>query len=161
MNRRARQNGFTLLEVVVVTLLVGLAAVSVTAFFTKAVEGALFTRDVTAAQENIQAALTRVTHEVANLDTKRAYSFANNAIVYYYRDESTQTTIARSGTLLQINGETLLDNVVNSTAGFTVTQPINAYSITVSLSVNIPVLNASSVTKTYSTVINLNTQRFQ
>ena len=161
MHMNSKQNGFTLLEVIVTTVILGMAAVAVLGFFTRAVEGMLLTRNETAAEENIQAALTRITHEVANLDTKRAYSFSSNTITSYYRTDAATTTIVRAGTTITLGGNILLNNVVNAASGFTVTQPTSPYSVTVSISVQVPGLRGATTTKTYSTVINLNTQRFQ
>ncbi|MFP5239159.1 MAG: Tfp pilus assembly protein FimT/FimU [Acidobacteriota bacterium] len=155
--------GFSLLEMAVTLAILGTVAAGALGILANVTQGMMQERAESAAAENAQAALTRIIHEVANLDTKRNYSFASNTITYYYRAEAPQNVIRLSGTNLQLNGNTLLNNVVAGT-GFTVTNfnygvsPAIPPGITIQMQVVGP---KTTVTKIYTAKIELNTQRFQ
>jgi prepilin-type N-terminal cleavage/methylation domain-containing protein len=160
--------GFTLLELIATLVVFGMMAVGVTAILTQGVEGALQTRNDTATAENAQAALTRIAHEIANINTKENYTIdtTNMILTYYYRTDGSQSVIERTGTniTIQANGGatyTLLNNVTNAAAGFTVSQPYSAYSVQISLQVAVPSAYGTAKTETYTTVVDLNDQRFQ
>jgi len=152
-------SGMTLLEVVATVAILGVVAVGSLAMLANSVQGLIQARNESAAAENVQAALTRIIHEIVNMDTKRAYTFGSSSITYYYRTDATQSTIQLSGTTVQLNGNTLLNNVIAGT-GFTVAGPpgTNPPAITITVQV---VGAKATVNKTYSTSIELNTQRFQ
>ncbi|WP_243358216.1 PulJ/GspJ family protein [Fundidesulfovibrio terrae] len=160
---RISERGATLLEVIITLVILSMVAAGSLAILFNIVEGMIQERNVSAAEENIQGALTRITHEIANMDTKRAYTFAASSITYYYRTDATQSTIQLSGTNLQLNGNTLLNNVVSGT-GFAVTAPnyTTSPAVPVGISLSVQVKGARiTVTKTYTAKIELNTQRFQ
>lgn len=157
---RISERGATLLEVIITLVILSMVAAGSLAILFNIVEGMIQERNVSAAEENIQGALTRITHEIANMDTKRAYTFAASSITYYYRTDAAQSTIQLSGTNLQLNGNTLLNNVT----AFTVTAPNYTASpaVPVGISLSAQVKGARiTVTKTYTAKIELNTQRFQ
>jgi len=163
MARGRKQGGTTLIELVVVLLVLGVVMAGALSILPDAVRGMLLVRDESAAAENIQAALTRITHELSNMDTKRSYSFGSTSITYYYRAEAAQSTLQLSGTNLVLNGNVLLDNLVSG-SGFQVTSPNYIASPAVPAGVTLKVLVPSlegTVTKTYTTKIEFNTQRFQ
>jgi len=153
---RTKQRGFTLLEIVITLVIVGFAAVGVSALLTNVVTGMLYTRSASASAENIQAALTRITHELANMDTQRSITWGASSVTYYYKQDASTTTIQLTGSALQLNGNTLLDNVT----AFSISRPANSVSVSVSMTVNVPTQNGTTP-KVFSTYINLNTQRFQ
>ncbi|MFZ5428302.1 MAG: PulJ/GspJ family protein [Thermodesulfobacteriota bacterium] len=164
MKARGRnQGGGTLLEMTAVLAVLGVVMAGALSILPDAVRGMILARDESAAAENIQAALTRITHEVSNMDTKRPYSFTSTSITYYYRNEGVQSTISLSGTNLTLNGNVLLGNLVSG-SGFQVSSPnyiaSPAVPAGVTLNVRVPGLNGM-VTKTYTTKIEFNTQRFQ
>jgi prepilin-type N-terminal cleavage/methylation domain-containing protein len=164
-SRRVSERGTTLLEVIVTLVLVSMVAAGGLAILTNIVEGMIQERNVSAAEENIQGALTRITHEIANMDTKRGYSFPTNGITYYYRDDAAQSTIQLSGTNLLLNGNTLLNNVVSGT-GFVITQPdykpASGPAVPLGITLTVQVKGATTtVNKSYTAKIELNTQRFQ
>jgi len=164
MKTRGRnQGGATLLELVAVLTVLAVVMAGALSVLPDAVRGMILARDESAAAENIQAALTRITHEVTNMDTKRPYGFTSTSITYYYRDDAAQSTISLSGTNLMLNGNVLLGNLVSG-SGFQVTSPnyiaSPAVPAGVTLNVRVPGLNGM-VTKTYVTKIEFNTQRFQ
>lgn len=164
MNAPARNDrGVSLIETIVVVTILGAVAVGSLTFLHRATQGMLLARNEAAAAENVQAALTRITHELANMDTKRAYTFTSTSITYYYRNEASTSTLALSGTNLTLNGNVLLGNVVSG-SGFQVTAPnyiaSPAVPVGIRIQVNVPAVTGT-VTKTYSTKIELNTQRFQ
>lgn len=152
-------SGMTLLEVVATVAILGVLATGAVALLGNSVQGLIQARNESAAAENVQGALTRITHEIANMDTKRAYSFGSSSITYYYRTDAAQSTILLSGTNLQLNGNTLLNNVVSGT-GFAVSGPPGTNPPAITITVRIVGAKAT-VNKTYNTSISLNTQRFQ
>jgi prepilin-type N-terminal cleavage/methylation domain-containing protein len=160
--------GMTLLEMVLTLIVLGMLAVGASAILYNGVLGALQTRNDTATAENAQAALTRIAHEIANINTKANYSIdtTNMILTYYYRTDGSQSVITRTGTniTIQANGGgtyTLMNNVTNAAAGFTVSQPYSAYSVQISIQVAVPSAYGTAVSKTYTTVVDLNDQRFQ
>jgi len=160
---RVTEKGTTLLEMAAVLVILGMVAAGATAMLTNAAEGMINSRNASTSAEEIQAAFTRITHEITNADTKRGYDFTGNSISYYYRNSAAQTTIQLSGTNLLLDGNILLNNVQSNT-GFSVTPP--NYGVTpgvpvrVTLIVNVPMVTGV-VQKTYSTRIEVITQRFQ
>ena len=159
------QRGTTLLELVVTLIILGIVAAGALPVLMNVVEGWILARNEAAAEENIQAALTRITHEIANADTKRLSStwISSNVVTYYYRTESSQTVIRLNGTNLQINNNTLLGNVVSGT-GFVATQQNFGATpptpVVVQLTVRVNTVSGT-INKMYNTNIALNTQRFQ
>lgn len=157
------QLGATLIEVITVTLVLGIVAVGTLTMLTNSVQGMVVARNEATAAENIQAALTRITHEVANMDTKRAYTFSSNSITYYYRDDAAQSNIRLSGNTILLNNNILLNNLPNS-GGFSVTSPNYSTSpavpVGITINANVPTINGT-VTRAYTARIELNTQRFQ
>ncbi len=153
----------TLFEVAATLAVMGILAAGAASVLTGAVEGALESRNQSTSAENIQAALTRITHEIANMDIKRSYSFNSTSISYYYRASGSQSTIQLSGTNLLLNGQVLLSGLVSG-SGFQVTAPnyitSPAVPAQVSLTVQVPTVGGS-VSRTFTAKISLNTQRWQ
>ena len=156
---RDSENGFTLFEVVVTLIILGIVAGGAVSLFTNVVEGMILTRNATASAEKIQTALTRITHELAgaNLAVQSSVVSGGNTLSYYYATDPTLYTVQRSGTNLTLNGNVLLDNIVNNGTGFTAAQ--NVYSVTITINVLVPMVSGTTA-KTYTTVIDLNSQRF-
>ncbi len=155
---RTNQRGFTLLETIVTLVIVALSAVAIIDLFTNVVSGMIYSRSASASAENIQAALTRITHELANMDTKRNFTLASNSVTYYYRQDANASTIQLTGSNLELNGNTLLNNVT----AFSLAKPANSISVSVSMTVNVPTPTPGTTTsKVFSTYVNLNPQRFQ
>lgn len=150
------QRGFTLIEVITTLVVLSLLGMGAANLLANVAQGMLQTRNATAAAENIQAALTRITHELANMDSQRAFTISASSATYYYKADVAQTTIQLSGTNLQLNGNTLLNNVT----AFALARAGNSIDVTVSMTVRIPTLTGTT-SKVYATVVNLNTQRFQ
>jgi type II secretory pathway pseudopilin PulG len=148
---------------ITVTLVLGIVAVGTLTMLTNSVQGMVLARNEATAAENIQAALTRITHEVANMDTKRAYAFTSNSITYYYKSDVAQSSISLSGNTIQLNNNVLLNNLPNS-GGFSVTAPNYSVSpavpVGITINANVPTLSGT-VTRAYTARIELNTQRFQ
>lgn len=163
MKTAPRESGTTLIEVVVTVAILGILAAGALAMLTNSVQGMLQSRDESAAAENVQAALTRITHEIANMDIKRSYTFGSSSMAYYYKTDASQSTIQLSGSNLLLNGNILLNNVVSGT-GFSVTAPnyLTSPAVPVGITLSVRVAGAkATVTKTYTVKIELNTQRFQ
>lgn len=155
--------GATMLEMVATIAILGILALGALQIVTNVTEGWLQVRNESASAENIQAALTRITHEIGSMDTKRPYTFTSTSITYYYKADAAQSIIQLSGTNLLLNGNVLLNNLISG-SGFQVTAP--NYSVNpaapVGIQLSVQVTGASAtVTKTYTAKIELNTQRFQ
>ena len=156
---RASEKGFTLFELIVTLIILGVVAGGATSLFSNVVEGMILTRNVTTSEEKIQTALTRLTHELANANLK----VNNDEVVpgrgtgttfsYYYANDPTPYTVQLTGSNLTLNGNVLLDNVT----GFTTAQ--NGYSASFTVNVLVPTVHGATP-KSYSPVIDLSTQRF-
>lgn len=158
---RKNQSGTTLLEVAATLAIMGILAAGATAIIFNTVEGSLSARNQSASAENIQGAITRITHEIANLDIKRSYTFGASSIAYYYRSDANQSTIQLSGSTITLNGNVLLTNVT----GFQVTAPnyitSPAVAPQVRITVNVPRADGTTVSRVFTAKISLNTQRWQ
>ncbi|MBI4805760.1 MAG: prepilin-type N-terminal cleavage/methylation domain-containing protein [Desulfovibrio sp.] len=165
ISARENQRGTTLIELIVTLVILGIVAAGALPVLMNVLQGWLLAKNEAAAEENIQAALTRITHEIANADTKRLTSswISSNVLTYYYMTDVSQTIIQLNGTNLQINNNTLVGNVVSGT-GFVATQQNFGANpptpVVIQLTVRVPTWKGN-VNKTYNTNIALNTQRFQ
>jgi type II secretory pathway pseudopilin PulG len=161
---KTTERGATIIEVILTVAILGIVIAGPIGFLANIIDGFIFERNISAAEENIQAALTRITHEVANMDTKRSYTFGSSSITYYYKNNAAQTTILLSGTNILLDGNILLNNVLSGT-GFAVTAPnyIASPATPAGITIRAQVTGADklTVTKTYTARIELNTQRFQ
>lgn len=156
-------NGFTLIEVVVTLVLVSIIGLAFSDFTSGIIRGHLNAAQISAATEKTQLALMRISHEIANIDTYRSFNFANNQIVYYYRTDTTQSTIQLTNGRLKLNNYDLLDYVT----AFTVARP-NSPSDTskqgtmLNISITINALGQNgTLSKTFSTSTDLTTLKFQ
>jgi prepilin-type N-terminal cleavage/methylation domain-containing protein len=163
-----KNSGFTLIEIVATMVIVGLVAVAGWSILSNIVEGTLNTRYATAAAEKIQSAFMRISLELANADRTRSITVdnVNKKITYYYQSDSTQSAIQLSGTNLQLVGPsstgTLVDKVDTAT-GITLSALPAAgapFSITLTIPVLVPRWDQTTVSRSYSTTIDLNPNRF-
>jgi prepilin-type N-terminal cleavage/methylation domain-containing protein len=143
--------GFTLIEVIISLVLLAVISVGLFQLLANTIAGFNFAKNSDATTEKVQLAFMRMAHEIANINTAKSYSVASNIITYYYNTASASTTIRLTAGNLQLDGNTLLDNVSSFTAILN-----SSPSITITVVVNIT--NASTtVQKTYTTTIDLNT----
>jgi prepilin-type N-terminal cleavage/methylation domain-containing protein len=143
--------GFTLIEVIISLVLLAVVSVGLFQLLANTIAGFSFAKNSDATTEKVQLAFMRMAHEIANINTAKSYSVASNIITYYYSTASASTTIRLTTGNLQLDGNTLLDNVSSFTAILN-----SSPSITITVVVNIT--NASTtVQKTYTTTIDLNT----
>lgn len=160
---KTNTHGFTLIEIVVTLVLVSVIGLAFSDFTSGIIRGHLNASQISAATEKTQLALMRISHEIANIDTYRAFNFSNNQIVYYYRTDTSQSTIQLSNGKLKLNNNDLLDYVT----AFTVSRPNSPSDtskqgamLTISITINALGQNGT-LSKTFSTSTDLTTLKFQ
>jgi prepilin-type N-terminal cleavage/methylation domain-containing protein len=89
--------GFTLIELIAVLIIIGVISIGIYSLLANIVNGFNHTRYVTDYTENLQIALTRITHEVANINTTKTYTISQSSITYYYGSDSNTSNISFSG----------------------------------------------------------------
>lgn len=113
------EKGFTLIEVIVTLVLVGISAALAGMWIISVVNGYIFAKTNAETVQKAQLAMTRLAKEFANIDAITAASAT--AITYTRKDSALNTTgpyvISQSGDALQITtggtGNTLTDSVSN------------------------------------------------
>jgi len=113
--------GFTLIEVIVTLILVGITAVLAGMWIVSVANGYLFARENSANVQKGQLAMTRLTKEFAAIQSVDVGTSNATQITYTRADSSGITvsvTAAKVGTLLQLNGQTLTDNVSSFTLSY-------------------------------------------
>ena len=116
-----KENGFTLIEVIVSLLLIGIMAVLGGMFLVAIAQGYVFSQQNNRTSLNAQLALAKMVKEISSLGietgtiTAAAVTAAGaTSITYTYTDSVTGTvthTIARNGTQIQFDGIRLVDSV--------------------------------------------------
>ncbi|BAH74524.1 prepilin-type N-terminal cleavage/methylation domain-containing protein [Solidesulfovibrio magneticus] len=160
---KSKHQGFTLIEVVVTLVLVSIIGLAFSDFTSGVIRGHLNAAQISAATEKTQLALMRISHEIANIDTYRSFNFSNNQITYYYRTDTSQSTIQLSNGRLKLNNYDLLDYVTV----FTVSRPKSPSDtgkdgtmLTITITINALGQNGT-LSKTFSTSTDLITLKFQ
>jgi len=104
------QNGFTLIEVVVSLVLVGVIAVVIGMGLVKATQGFLFTRMNTATLQKGQMSMTRISQEMKNVVSISNLSTATVITFVSYKklisDDTSGGNISKTRTI-RLNGETV------------------------------------------------------
>jgi prepilin-type N-terminal cleavage/methylation domain-containing protein len=119
--RNKNQKGFTLIEVIVTLILVGITAVLAGLWIVSVANGYLFARENSANVQKGQLAMTRLTKELAAIESVDIGASNATQITYTRPDASglsVSVTIAKVGTLLQLNGNTLTDSVSTFTLSY-------------------------------------------
>ncbi len=110
------QNGFTLVELIVTIVLVGLIGVFTTLFVYTGLNGYLKTRDTTEGALKAQIALDRISMELRDIDTISTFT-AGSQIDYTSRTLEGDRQILYSNGVISINGgngaRRLLDEIQN------------------------------------------------
>lgn len=105
--------GFTLIEMVVTLVLVGIMAVGMTYFLIPGIQGYLFAQENAELTQKVELAMTRLTRELRECYTCYGPQGQIELVPPGYSFENTlgNRTIELINDKLQINGYTLLDNV--------------------------------------------------
>lgn len=113
MNKKnAHENGFTLIEVIVTLLLVGITAALAGMWIVSVANGYVFTKMNMDTTQKAQLAMARMTKEFQAISSVTAATA--NGINYskpILPSGSISATLSFTGNLLQINGDTLTDEV--------------------------------------------------
>lgn len=120
MNKlKTDQRGLTLIEIVVTLLLVGITTALAGLWIVSVANGYLFSRMNMDTAQKAQLAMTRLAKEFKGITTVTA---ASSASISYTRPDITSgtvnATVAFNGSNLQINGNTLADNVSEFTLAY-------------------------------------------
>lgn len=113
-NRVWNDSGFTLIEVIVSLILIGVMMAIAGMGLVIVTRGYVFSKQNTETLLKSQVALSRISKELGSISpdaTGVITSATNVSMVYTNGVAGVSRTISRTGNLLQIDGATLLDNV--------------------------------------------------
>jgi len=108
------EKGFTIIEVIVTLILVGITAVMAGMWIVSIANGYIFAKKNMATAQKAQLAMTRIEKEFKRISAVNAGVTTATSITYTKPDIASGTvngTVSLDGTLLKINGNTLTDNV--------------------------------------------------
>jgi prepilin-type N-terminal cleavage/methylation domain-containing protein len=108
IRRTHNKKGFTLLEVIVSLVLIGIIAAIAGIGLVQITEGYVLARKNAETVQKAQIAMTRMIKELGSIMT---ISSSSATSITYTRSGSVTNTIQLSGELVQISGSTLIDNV--------------------------------------------------
>jgi prepilin-type N-terminal cleavage/methylation domain-containing protein len=112
--RKSDEKGFTLIEVIVTLVLVGITAALAGMWIVSIANGYIFAKMNASTLQKGQLAMTRLTKEFTSIRAVTAW-IPPNTITYDRTDSAlglvTGQTVQKSGSLLQLKGNTLTDNV--------------------------------------------------
>lgn len=117
--KKKDERGYTLIEVIVTLILVGITAILAGMWIISVANGYIFTKMNMDTTQKAQLAMTRLEKEFAVINTVTAAS--PSSITYTRPDISSgsiTTTVSLSGKLLQIDGNALTDNVSSFTLAY-------------------------------------------
>ena len=119
-----QQQGFTLIEMIAVLVIVGILAALAGLGIVTGVQGYLFSKDNAAVSEKAQLAMARISRELLECYN---CSGANGDNVGTFTNTLGQRTIGKSGTNIVIGSDILMDNVGN----FTMIYSDNSITVTI------------------------------
>ena len=114
---RSDEKGFSLIEVIVTLILVGITAALAGMWIVSVANGYLFVKENASNLQKGQLAMTRLTKEFTAIKSVDAGTTATNATQITYTrntnvwDTTVTATVSSTGGLLQLNGNTLTDGV--------------------------------------------------
>jgi prepilin-type N-terminal cleavage/methylation domain-containing protein len=112
----SNEKGFTLIEVIVTLILVGITAALAGMWIVSVANGYIFAKMNASTVQKAQLAMTRLTKEFSSISSVTS---ADSSQIVYTRPDSNlnpvSVTVSSGGGLLQIGGNTLTDSV----SGFT------------------------------------------
>ena len=112
--RKRNQNGFTLIEVIVTLVLVGITAVLAGMWIVSVANGYLFAKENAGNVQKGQLAMTRLTKEFTAIHSVDAGATTATQITYTRADAlgtTVSATVSSTGSVLQLDGNTLTDGV--------------------------------------------------
>lgn len=119
------QKGFTLIEIIVCLILLGIIGIGVAMYFVNAVEGFLLTKATNEASQKVNLALERLSREIKNMD----YVSQKDTGHICFRRGNTDFCVAKVNSEIQMNrsntlpsagsaGNVLIDNVTGFSLEF-------------------------------------------
>lgn len=115
------QKGFTLIEVIVTLILVGITAVLAGMWIVSVANGYIFARQNAENVQRGQLAITRLTKEFTAIQSVNVGATNDTQITYTRADASgipVTVTISKTGSELQLNGDILTDGVSTFTLAY-------------------------------------------
>jgi len=112
--RKRNQNGFTLIEVIVTLVLVGITAVLAGMWIVSVANGYLFAKENAGNVQKGQLAMTRLTKEFTAIHSVDSSVTTATQITYTRADaldSLVSATVSSTGGVLQLNGDILTDGV--------------------------------------------------
>ena len=112
--RKRNQNGFTLIEVIVTLVLVGITAVLAGMWIVSVANGYLFAKENAGNVQKGQLAMTRLTKEFTAIHSVDSSVTTATQITYTRADAlgtTVSATVSSTGSVLQLDGNTLTDGV--------------------------------------------------
>jgi prepilin-type N-terminal cleavage/methylation domain-containing protein len=126
MQRRSDEKGFTLIEVIVTLILVGITAALAGMWIVSVANGYLFVKMNMDTLQKSKLAVARLTKEFTGIDSVNIIGTNGGQITFNRWDESVAVlvpvTVSLSGNTLQLN--------VNNTGNNTLTDSVNTFSLT-------------------------------
>jgi prepilin-type N-terminal cleavage/methylation domain-containing protein len=105
--KKRRQRGFTLIEVIVSIILLGVVSAGVGLGIVKIIDAYFFTKTNAQTVQRVQVAMTRIAKELNSATAVTAAS--GNSIIF--NKGTASATIRLNGSTVQIDGAILIDNV--------------------------------------------------
>jgi len=112
------KKGFTLLEVMVVMVLVGIAAIAAGMGLVQVVQGMVFTKMNAATIQKGQIAMTRLVKEFSNISEVKTAGATSFTFTSYKDSVSSSHTAALAGSTITLDSEVLTDQVSDLTINY-------------------------------------------
>lgn len=113
----ANKNGFTLIEIIVALVLLAIIVLVAGLGLIKGSQGYVFARQNSETIQKAEVAMTRIVKELAACNAINSVTATSVDYETNYGSGAVNSTITLSGSAVQINGKTLIDNV--SASGLT------------------------------------------
>lgn len=118
------ESGFTLIEIIVVLVLIGIVAVMVAMGFVTGIQGYIFARDMSPISQKANLAMSRLSRELLEISTVTS---ANGTSVSFSDGYGYSRAIALVGTQIKINDTAIMPDANN---GYILIDNVNSFTLT-------------------------------